>query len=339
MSETEIQFMEKCETEEAKKKLKDRKARHWAVTIWKDPSEVLDNLTSGSDHFRYAICGVEYCPTTSRKHWQSYFEFHQPVRKAYIIRCLDDKKIKCGVRYATRDQARNYCMKDNNFKEWGVWNKLGQGFRSDLDSVCKTLVDGTKSLRTVMEERPALYCKYRNGFKDLAHLGTMKKSSAFREVKVVIHTGPTGTGKTRRAMENVTYKTEGYSMNWWCSYNADKKILIDDYSNDVKCVRMLHILDGYRLELPVKGGKTFANWDEVHITTNLRLNELHPNAKDAHRRSFFRRVDMVVSDWPEDKERRIMVNNEEIWDAGRCSASNRGDALHFARDGQTHLLD
>ena len=118
-----------------------------------------------------------------------------------------------------------------------------------------------------------------------------EKRKGFRAVETEVLSGPTGCGKTRRAMESDNvYKIEGSSLQWWDGYEGESTILIDEYSNDVPITKLLNILDGYELRLPIKGGFTYANWNKVYITTNLKKSELHNNAKPEHINALNRRI-------------------------------------------------
>jgi len=217
---------------------------------------------------------------------------------AGIKKLFNDNTVHIEKRKGTREEARDYCKKDNKYIETGKWIK-GQGHRTDLESFVQDLQDG-KKLSEVMLDQPALYCQYRNGLKDIAASVIKKKTTEFRKLEVVLITGPTGTGKTREAMKEATYRIQGTQLNWWQDYDAEDCICIDEYSNDVKITELLNFLDGYQLRLNVKGSHTYANWRKVYITTNLKLNEIHKEAKQAHRDALFRRITTIKDLWPND---------------------------------------
>lgn len=269
------------------------KVRNYCLTFYTEPKY---KLPKG---IRYAIYGVEICPNTGKTHWQSYIELHNPQRISWIKKAYEDNTIHAEARRGTRKQAREYCMKDEKFTEHGKWIK-GQGHRSDLDEIADQLIDGTMTIEEVMTEAPSTYCRYRNGLKDLGALGTKKKTKKFRHVETIVLSGSTGTGKTRKAMEHAQYKIEGNNLSWWQDYCGEKCILIDEYNNDIPITELLNLLDGYQLRLNVKGTHTYANWDKVYITTNLRKHEIHANAKRAHRKALFRRVSKWVDMWDEE---------------------------------------
>lgn len=265
--------------------------RKYNCTIW------TKEKPKTPDCVRYAIYGAEICPETKRHHWQTYIELKKPMRGTGVVKAYglsSDTMWFKGEKIKNRNAARNYCKKDGKWFEIGKWIK-GQGHRSDLDNFVTKLKEGSK-LSEMMINEPTLYCKYRNGLKDIAHNIEKKHRKEFRKVKVVLLTGPTGTGKTRKGMKKCDYKIT--DLKWWDGYDGEKSILIDEYDNNVPITKLLNILDGYSLRLPVKGGFTYANWDTVYITTNLKLDELHPNAKKAHRKALMRRITKIKDTWP-----------------------------------------
>jgi len=269
-------------------------SRHYCLTFFKKPKEELPK------DIRYAIYGKEICPETKTIHWQSYIEGKKPLRMAAIKKLYEDDTVHIEPRKGTRDQAREYCQKDKDFIEMGKWIK-GQGHRTDLDNVVEQLKNG-KKLKEIMTEQPKTYCQFRNGLKDIAAEISYKNIPNWRNVETILICGPTGCGKTRQAMEHATYKIQGTGLNWWQDYDGDENILIDEYDNDIRITELLALLDGYKLRLNVKGSHTYANWRKVYITTNLRPEQIHPNAKQAHKDALMRRITQIINLWPEEND-------------------------------------
>jgi len=267
-------------------------SRHYAITFWTKPENTLPKGV------RYAIYGEEICPETKTEHWQSYIELESPMRLAGVKKLYKDNTLHAEARKGTRDEARTYCMKDNKFEEFGSWIK-GQGHRTDLENIVNKLKEGSK-LSEIMLEQPETYCRYRNGLKDVAAAVTKLNTKAFRKLEVILIAGPTGNGKTKLAMEEAEYRIQGDQLNWWQDYDGEKIICIDEYDNDLKITGLLNLLDGYQLRLNVKGSHTYANWNKVYITTNLTVDQLHANAKPAHRAALFRRITTIDNQWPDD---------------------------------------
>lgn len=267
----------------------DKKIRNWCATFFQQPH------WDDDESFRYAIFGEEICPKTKKTHWQSYIEFDKPVRMSYVKKIFNDKTIHLEPKMGTREEARDYCKKNNKFTEYGKWTK-GQGHRSDLDNIIDEMKKG-KKLTEIMIEHPKTYCQYRNGLKDISAEIINTGIPAFRKVETILLCGPTGCGKTRLAMESATYKIQGSQLSWWQDYNGDKVICIDEYNNDMPITDILALLDGYKLRLNIKGSHTYAAWDKVYITTNLKIDEIHTNAKEAHRNALFRRITKIINFW------------------------------------------
>lgn len=270
----------------------DLKARNYCITFWKDPTP---KLPAG---VRYAIYGEEITPTTNRLHWQSYIELDKPTRPAAIKKLYADKGINISVRRGTREQARDYCKKEKKFTEHGEWIS-GQGCRTDLKKLVEDMKSGTK-LSDIMLNEPNLYCRYRNGLKDIYSVIQKKNNNKYKPVEVIVITGPSRTGKTRLALEEATFKIQGIDLNWWQDYDGDEVIVIDEYANNQPIDDMLRLLDNYVTRLNVKGGHTYSNFKKIYITTNLKQREFHKKDKEIHREALFNRIDKVINKWPEE---------------------------------------
>ena len=222
-------------------------SRHYCATFWQEPK------AENESKIRYAIYGKETCPETKKLHWQSYIEFNGPMRIAGVKKLFNDSKMHVEIRQGTREQARDYCKKDNEFKEFGTWIS-GQGHRTDLNKITDLMKSGTKLNEIILNETET-YCKYRNGLKDLNAELVRERTKDFRKIDVILLTGPTGCGKTRKAVEDSKdfYKIEGDNLNWFQDYNEEKTLIIDEYNNDISVTKLLNLLDGYQLRLNVKG--------------------------------------------------------------------------------------
>lgn len=150
------------------------------------------------------------------------------------------------------------------------------------------------------------YCRYYRGYERYKEMCDKKLRSKQRNVEVTLITGPTGAGKTKQVFdkegdENVFTFESVNGAEWWCGYDGEQAIILDDYNNDFKISRMLRILDRYKLKLPIKGGHTWANFTRIYITTNLKLDELHSNAKPEHIRALRRRITNIIDLWPDNE--------------------------------------
>jgi len=232
-------------------------------------------------------------------HLQGYIQFkRRAVKKTTdeLEKALG-KRPHCEVAKGTSEQAATYCKKDGDFTEWGTVSYSGK--RMDLE----TAFDDARSdmrMLDVAEKHKSTYIRYHRGIEKVREMHNKDKAADWRDVEVIVMTGPTGCGKTRSAMaghEGPVYKIQGDQLQWWDGYEGEKTVVIDEYSNDVKITTLLSLCDGYKLRLPVKGGFTYARWTKLYITTNLQTEELHDQAKPEHRAALMRRIKTIMSFW------------------------------------------
>lgn len=253
---------------------------------------------SDKPRIRYIGWGLETCPSTNRQHHQGWIQFHREMSLKRAIAYInafwsnrgDDTVHSTHLEMCrgTEEHNTKYCSKEN-YQYVGKF--IVQGQRVDLENLYGEIYKGM-SLQDAALSNPTLYCKYRQGFRDMAQWAIKDRASTFRHVETTVHWGDTGTGKTRTALEQYpnAYKIEGEELQWWDGYEGQKEIVIDEYDSQIKLPRLLNLLDGYRLRLPIKGGFTYAEWTKVIITSNVDPNEWHQLAKDEHRKAMMRRI-------------------------------------------------
>lgn len=248
--------------------------RHWCFTSFKFDYDEPEKPRFSSK-VRYAIWQLEECPTTGKWHLQGYAEFKNTIRIKAAAKAIGDPKAHMSVRKGTRDEARNYCLKDSTKLkgpwEYGIWIK-GQGHRTDLDEVSDMIKNETKEVE-IFESHPTTYIKYSRGIKAARELIGCKTAPTWREMSVFVIIGMCGVGKTRGVVEKerdnlFIVDDPGGKELWWDGYNGEEAILIDDFNGWISYKLMLKIMDGYKLRLPIKGGFTYARWTRVYITSN-----------------------------------------------------------------------
>lgn len=125
------------------------------------PDEFKASLEA-AERIRYAIFQLEE-GENGTPHYQGYVEYSSPQRFSYfhnnVARC------HCETRRGTREQARDYCKKEESRKEgpWevGEWQAGGSGSRTDLTGIINACKTG--SLKRVAEEHPEGILRYSKG--------------------------------------------------------------------------------------------------------------------------------------------------------------------------------
>lgn len=264
-------------------------SKNWCFTDF----ELLDwgKIFSGTDDIRYICWGEETCPKTKKKHYQGWVQTDKKKRLGGIKKLCQSKKIHLEACRGSEGDNEKYCQKDNQYKTVGKF--ITQGMRTDLN-LLKAIIDEGKTLEEVANTDFHAFIQYNRGFQEYKKIVDRRLRKKFRKVKVIHIHGKTGTGKTRKAMESSEdiYKIQGKALQWWDGYEGEKTLVIDEYDSDIPLTELLGILDGYQLRLPIKGSFTYANWDTVYITSNIK--KLHTNAKQEHRDALRRRITETV---------------------------------------------
>lgn len=245
-------------------------AKRWVATIfdteWEPAPEKIEDLVKG-------IMGRETCPTTGKEHWQCFFYFKVRKRLSTVQKWIEGKW-HCEVARKTDKENYDYCSKDGEFKLYGDWTQVGQGRRTDIEFAVEAIMEGASTL-DLIQHYPNCFIKYHRGLEKAkkAILSTSGEVTQFRNIETHVLWGPAGSGKTRAVyeQENPTdiYKADMVYDGWWDGYEGEKVLLIDDFYGGIRYTKLLNILDGYKLQIPVKGGSTWAQWTKVYITSNV----------------------------------------------------------------------
>ncbi len=223
-------------------------------------------------YVRYVIYQKEIAPETKAPHWQMYVEFFDCVRMPAVKKAVGPAHVE--PRKGTRTQAREYCRKVETAVagtqfEWGLWREEANRKRKLEDLLLTDM-----SLNDLIDVSPQWYVRYHRGLEKLYARRIAKKARQFRTVTVEVLVGGTGTGKTRRATEGEDWFIMPCSERLWMDgYNEEKTLIIDDFYGNIKYMRLLRMLDGHPLQLPVKGGFIWARWTKVIITSNVEPSE------------------------------------------------------------------
>jgi hypothetical protein len=92
--------------------------------------------------------------------------------------------------------------------------------------------------------------------------------------------GKTGTGKSRRAWDEAGM--EAYSKDprskFWCGYQAQKNVVIDEFRGGIDISHLLRWLDRYPVRVEIKGSSRPLVAECIWITSNLNPSEWYPDA-------------------------------------------------------------
>lgn len=267
-------------------------ARHWVVTTFSTSMfKAWAKLDLEEGSIRYAVYQLE-TTNTGRKHVQAYFEFYDRLRPNQIKVRLGDNTLHCEKRKGTRDQARDYCLKDSSsffhvkYPQWehhggrvagtdpverGVYGK-SQGRRSDLITVYDQIKAG-KSEADIFESCPVQYLKYSTGIRRARNLGALKLNGHYCPITVNVIWGDSRAGKTRfvkdkHGAHNVYTPSWNGTKYWFSNYAGEKVLLINEFYGQARTAYMQELLDNYHMMLDGKGTNPISQWTTVYITSN-----------------------------------------------------------------------
>ncbi|WP_445775551.1 hypothetical protein [Shewanella sp.] len=237
---------------------------------------------------KYLIYGVETCPDSGKVHHQGYCEF--PTNRKLNRLKKFDTTIHWERRQGNQDQAIDYSKKEGDWHEFGEKITTNQGSRNDIKLAKQLVKDGAGMARIIDE------CTSYQAIR-MAEL-SLKYNEKKRDwlPDVVWLYGPTGTGKTRRAVEECggDYWMSGRNLKWWEGYDAHENIIIDDFRKDF-CTfhELLRILDRYPYRLEVKGTSRQLLAKKIFITSCFHPRDVYDTREDIEQ--LIRRISSIIN--------------------------------------------
>lgn len=301
-----------------KKKTFGGQCRKWFFTIWKMDIDWKELFNDYNDIIRFIAGQKEECPTSKKLHWQGCIHFVNPKRMTAVRRILElgkgENSGSLEPQKGTDAQCLEYVHKIETSKgEKFIFGEPSkQGKRTDIEDIKRRIKAGEKEL-SLYEDYFETMTRYR-GFRKYRELVLENKSRKYRPLDVEILSGPTSIGKTRKYLytkdpsikDDDTYIINcSDGLKWFDGYQGEKTLILDEFNNQCPLCKLLYLTRGHQTRLEVKGGFTYALWEKVIITTNLKKDEFYPHAKQEHKNALDARVNKFVNMWPVEQETHI----------------------------------
>lgn len=300
-----------ADIKEKKPKTKQQQIRKFFFTLWNKDFNFADLWDDYSDIIRFLHGQLELCPDTNKLHWQGVIHMYDQCKFSKIHRLLAMKKGKnCDgwVKQQYHQGAEKYVHKDytSQGQRFSYGQPSKQGERTDMRQILKKIREG--STRWELEnEFPGQYARYSKFFNQYRGDYQKEKSYEYIPQEVILITGPTGLGKTKRVLYDINNKRKknvykikcSGGLKWWADYNGEDTILLDEFNNQVPLCEMLDLLEGHQRRVEYKGGHTYLTSNTTYISSNLRLEQMYPNAKIEHILALRKRITKVISLWPD----------------------------------------
>jgi len=275
--------------------------------------------------FRRACWSHEICPSTGRHHIQIYVETRERISYAQLDRLLG-AHISCKEVWSAQG-AWDYCSerkeKDAESRHGCPSKSIGERPRGDRESrgggggerdkqlaeIGARILHGDP-LGLIMRDFIPMFIRHPAGIRFVASLvAATNTPDEWQPTQLHIIHGGTGVGKSRWvrsycATHSLSLWVQPVNSRglWYDGYDHHAAALFDDFDGDMPFRDMLRITEGYRVQVPVKGG--FVSW--------------HP------------RVVFITSDvwhglwsWPKGKERVFLSEGEEAQLVRRITSETR----------------
>lgn len=217
-------------------------------------------------------------------HLQGYAELSKPCSLSTLTDLLAKRAhIETAI---DKDMSVIYCKKGAQSK--AEWKQLGcngpsygkdlvialekgerksPGTRNDIHEVAEQVLCG-KRAADIATDHPIVFIKYSKGISAMiSALDKPRDKSA--PLDVVVHYGPTGTGKTWKAMADhpTAFKYSVAMAAWFDGYEGQQVAVFDEFRGQLPFAQLLQLLDVYAVKVQVKGG--FREWkpEKIIITS------------------------------------------------------------------------
>lgn len=281
------------------------KSSYWCFTINNPSFQDVLNLSGDNeawqDQLEYVIAVLEV-GESGTQHYQGYLQLktHKPLQ--WLKRCMPRAHIE--KRKGTAQQAITYCMKDlaadvqatiatsttDNFLDAVLAFDDSASLPSYItwhtsDTSSDTLLSNVPKPKTRKEILAEMKVMIEDGKsdKDLAdydfsvYVSCFRGLSAYRLLvsqprnhltEVIVVQGPTGTGKSRWAMEEYPGAYWKQRSQWWDGYGGHGSVVIDEFYGWLPFDLLLRLCDRYPLLVETKGGQVNFVAKTIIITSN-----------------------------------------------------------------------
>lgn len=231
--------------------------------------EILENLEC-----EYHIMGYEK-GEKGTPHIQGYFYFKNARSFRATMKILT--RWKLFIAKGSAEENFNYCSKQGEYKEFGKIPK--QGERSDLKKITDEILEG-KQVNTIAIDNPNLYHQYGRTLNKIEDL-RMRQQYRTEMTEGIWYYGPTGVGKSHRALKDYTPETHYIipeDNGWWDAYTQQETVVINDFRGQIRYGEMLQMVDKWPYFVKRRGREPLPfTSKKVIITSSLPPDETYYN--------------------------------------------------------------
>jgi len=271
--------------------------RNWCFTINNPETCPLNIPDLAEQHISVLLYQLE-SGLQHTDHIQGYVEFTQPVRMSHLKKLFPTGHFE--KRRGTRLQAVEYVTKEDTRKEGPfIQHHAGLSVEGYLETVktggggkpldvIKGLLDDGCGEEQIADEQFATWVRHYKAFREYKLLKTKPRSNF---LKLVVVVGPTGTGKSKFAMDQYPGAYWKQRSNWWDGYAGQQVVVLDEYYGWLPFDLLLRLCDRYPLLLELKGGQVQCVATTVVITSNLSPADWY---QKGYKPALYRRISTIL---------------------------------------------
>lgn len=234
---------------------------------------------------KYIIFGREI-GSEGTKHLQGYIRFTKRMSLRQLKQILGNR-VHLEIRRGTEQQAAEYCKKDGDFFEKGEPSQ--QGKRTDILTLKRKIASG----KTFRELRDDIKSYQHLKFAECWYRHFEPKRMCVAKPIIRWYWGPTGSGKTRAAIEEMPECwMSSKDLRWWDGYDGHEHILIDDFRESFCTFEyLLRVLDRYPMRVECKGSSRQLKATMIIITSSFHPSMVYGSKDDV--KQLLRRIDVI----------------------------------------------
>lgn len=257
------------------------RGRSWCFT-WNNPNEdeVLVPQAWPTDKYNYLVYQLEE-GEAGTPHLQGYINFKNPVRFSEFRTWFPGNSAHIAIAKGSAGQNKTYCTKEEGRLQgpWEFGTIPEPGKRNDLLLV-QSALDAGATLAEISDDFFATFLRYSRSLREYQLLHAPPRNW---EMEVLVVYGPTGTGKSRWALENhpgAYWKSKNSgSQQFWDGYLGESTIIIDEFYGWFSWDYLLRLLDRYPFSLDTKHGTVNCSARKIVFTSNKHPSRWYPNCR------------------------------------------------------------
>ncbi len=275
---------------------------NWFFTIC-NPTPACYAAIASEQNYTAMVYQREICPLTGTPHIQGYVELSRSARGGAVCRLLGGRAYvytRLGsqsdvIKYVTKTETRD--------PDFLAPVKLGtlkaeSGESSDAFTSFRLALESEAPILDVSRDHFPFIMKYRASAIWYRQLRTKKRTWI---PHVSVYYGLPGSGKTYKANEVLpnAYWLPPPNVKrgpiWFTGYRGEEDIIIDDFYGWIQWSQLLHLLDGYQMQVHVHHGFVPFLGRRIIITSNVHPERWYNFLNSEHMvyQSLFRRINVI----------------------------------------------